>query len=69
MLPALEAPRDLVGSDSRPDGEAPAKGVIFAYSGRDTFRLLPALVMPDSQLSQGAAVLDGVLGEAEKGRV
>ncbi len=48
---------------------AQAKGVIFAYSGRDTFRLLPALVMPDSQLSQGAAVLDGVLGEAEKGRV
>ncbi|HKT21792.1 MAG TPA: aspartate aminotransferase family protein [Nitrososphaerales archaeon] len=47
---------------------AQAKGVIFAYSGRDTFRFLPALVMPESQITRGLDVLDAVIGEAEAGR-
>lgn len=47
---------------------AQAKGVIFAYSGRDTFRLLPALVMPEAEISRGVEVLERVIGEAEAGR-
>ena len=47
---------------------AQARGVIFAYSGRDTFRFLPALVMEEAQISRGMEVLEGVIGEAEEGR-
>lgn len=47
---------------------AQSKGVIFAYSGRDTFRLLPALVMPESHIAKGLDVLESVIGDAEAGR-
>jgi LysW-gamma-L-lysine/LysW-L-ornithine aminotransferase len=47
---------------------AQARGVIFAYSGRDTFRFLPALVMQETQISKGLEVLETVVGEAEAGR-
>jgi [amino-group carrier protein]-gamma-(L-lysyl/L-ornithyl)-L-glutamate aminotransferase len=47
---------------------AQKEGAIFAYSGRDTFRLLPALVIEDRQISRGLEVLDGVTSEAEEGR-
>ena len=47
---------------------AQSRGVIFAYSGRDTFRLLPPLVMEEPQISRGLDVLEGVIGEAEAGR-
>jgi len=43
-------------------------GVIFAYSGRDTFRFLPALVIEDSQISKGLEVLERVIGEEEASR-
>jgi acetylornithine/LysW-gamma-L-lysine aminotransferase len=45
------------------------QGVIFAYSGRDTFRFLPALVIEESQISKGLGVLEGVVGEEEKSRL
>ena len=47
---------------------AQAKGVIFAYSGRDTFRFLPPLVMQEAEISRGLDVLESVVGEAEAGR-
>jgi [amino-group carrier protein]-gamma-(L-lysyl/L-ornithyl)-L-glutamate aminotransferase len=47
---------------------AQKEGAIFAYSGRDTFRLLPALVIEDRQISRGLEVLEGVTSEAEEGR-
>lgn len=47
---------------------AEQKGVIFAYSGRDTFRFLPALVIEDSQITKGLEVLERVIGEEEASR-
>ena len=47
---------------------AQSKGVIFAYSGRDTFRFLPALVIEESQISKGLEVLERVIGEEEASR-
>jgi acetylornithine/LysW-gamma-L-lysine aminotransferase len=47
---------------------AQAKGVIFAYSGRDTFRFLPALVIEESQISKGLEVLERVIDEEEANR-
>ncbi len=47
---------------------AQARGVITAYSGRDTFRFLPPLVVEDAQLARGLEVIDGAIGEAEAGR-
>ncbi len=47
---------------------AEKKGVIFAYSGRDTFRFLPALVIEDSQIAKGLEVLERVIGEEEASR-
>lgn len=47
---------------------AERNGVIFAYSGRDTFRFLPALVIEDSQISTGLEVLERVIGEEEASR-
>jgi acetylornithine/LysW-gamma-L-lysine aminotransferase len=43
-------------------------GAIFAYSGRDTFRFLPALVIEESQISKGLDVLERVIGEEEARR-
>ena len=48
---------------------AERQGAIFAYSGRDTFRFLPALVIEGSQLSRGLEILERVVGEAEAGRL
>ncbi len=48
---------------------AEANGVIFAYSGRDTFRFLPALVIQESQISKGLEVLGRVIGEEEANRL
>lgn len=47
---------------------AQSRGVIFAYSGRDTFRFLPSLTMEETQISRGLEVLESVIGEAETGR-
>lgn len=44
------------------------KGAIFAYSGRDTFRFLPALVIEERQISKGLDVLERVIGEEETRR-
>jgi acetylornithine/LysW-gamma-L-lysine aminotransferase len=44
------------------------QGVIFAYSGKETFRLLPPLVIDDSQISKGLEVLGGVLDAEDKRR-
>ena len=48
---------------------AESKGVIFGYSGRDTFRFLPALVIEESQISKGLEVLGRVIGEEEASRL
>jgi acetylornithine/LysW-gamma-L-lysine aminotransferase len=47
---------------------AEAKGVIFGYSGRDTFRFLPALVIEETQIAKGLEVLERVIGEEEASR-
>lgn len=43
-------------------------GVIFAYSGRETFRFLPPIVVQESQIERALEVLGGVLGEEERRR-
>ncbi|MDG7007679.1 MAG: aspartate aminotransferase family protein [Nitrososphaerota archaeon] len=48
---------------------AESKGVIFGYSGRDTFRFLPALTIEESQISKGLEVLGRVIGEEEANRL
>jgi len=48
---------------------AEEKGVIFAYSGRDTFRFLPSLVIEEGQVSKGLAVLEKVISEEEARRL
>ena len=48
---------------------AESKGVILGYSGRDTFRFLPALVIEESQISMGLEVLGRVIGEEEANRL
>jgi acetylornithine/LysW-gamma-L-lysine aminotransferase len=48
---------------------AEQKGVIFAYSGRDTFRFLPALIIEDTQIARGLEVLAQVIGEEEASRL
>lgn len=45
------------------------KGAIFAYSGRDTFRLLPPLVIEDSQIARGLGALEGAIVEEESKRL
>jgi acetylornithine/LysW-gamma-L-lysine aminotransferase len=47
---------------------AEEKGVIFAYSGRDTFRFLPSLVIEENEIARGLEVLDRVIGEEEANR-
>ena len=48
--------------------DAIGRGVIFAYSGKETFRLLPPLVIDDSQIAKGMEVLEGVLDAEDKRR-
>ena len=48
---------------------AEARGVIFGYAGRDTFRFLPALTIEQDQISRGLEVLEGVIGEEEAKRL
>ncbi|HXW37794.1 MAG TPA: aspartate aminotransferase family protein [Nitrososphaerales archaeon] len=45
------------------------RGVIFAYSGRETFRFLPPLVIEESQISKALGVLGGVLVDEETRRL
>ena len=47
---------------------AEKKGAIFAYSGRETFRFLPALVIEDEQIRSGLQILEGTIDEEEKRR-
>ncbi|HYC26522.1 MAG TPA: aspartate aminotransferase family protein [Nitrososphaerales archaeon] len=47
---------------------AQRRGVIFGYSGRDTFRFLPALVIQQSQITRGMEALEGVIAEEEARR-
>jgi acetylornithine/LysW-gamma-L-lysine aminotransferase len=49
--------------------EAIERGIIFAYSGRETFRFLPPLVIDDSQIAQGLEVLGGILNAEDKRRL
>jgi acetylornithine/LysW-gamma-L-lysine aminotransferase len=44
------------------------KGVLFAYSGRETFRLLPPLVIDDGQIRKASEVLGGVIADEEAKR-
>lgn len=64
MMLALQTRVDILSQLQ----SAQSKGVIFAYSGRDTFRFLPPLVMQETQISKGLEVLESVVGEAEAGR-
>ena len=48
---------------------AEEKGVILGYSGRDTFRFLPALTIEESQIARGLEVLERVIGEEEAKRI
>lgn len=45
--------------------EAITRGAIFAYSGRETFRFLPALVIDEGQIMKGLEVLKRVIAERE----
>ena len=44
-------------------------GVIFGYSGRDTFRLLPPLIIEETHMFKALEVLELVIGEAEASRL
>jgi acetylornithine/LysW-gamma-L-lysine aminotransferase len=44
-------------------------GAIFAYSGRETVRFLPPLVIEDRQIEKGLEVLRDALGQEEKKRL
>ena len=48
---------------------AQSKGLITAYSGRDTFRFLPALTIDRDQIARGLEMLEGAIGEEEAARV
>ena len=45
------------------------RGVVLAYSGRETFRFLPPLVVEESQISKALEVLEGVIHDEEVKRV
>ncbi|HUI85896.1 MAG TPA: aspartate aminotransferase family protein [Nitrososphaerales archaeon] len=47
---------------------AMGRGVVFAYSGRETFRLLPPIVIKDSQIQKASEVLEGVVADEEARR-
>ncbi|MDV3277736.1 MAG: aspartate aminotransferase family protein [Nitrososphaerales archaeon] len=65
LMLALETRVDL----HQPLLDAIKRGAIFAYSGRETFRFLPPLVIEDSQVEMGLEVLAGVLGAEEVRRL
>jgi acetylornithine/LysW-gamma-L-lysine aminotransferase len=48
--------------------DALGRGAIFAYSGKETFRLLPPIVIDDSQIAKGMGALAGVLDAEDKRR-
>lgn len=45
------------------------RGAVYAYSGRETLRFLPPLVMDDTQIEKGMQILGGVLDEEETKRL
>ena len=47
---------------------AEARGVVFGYAGRDTFRFLPPLTIEEERISKGLEVLEQVIGEEEASR-
>ncbi|MDV3243774.1 MAG: aspartate aminotransferase family protein [Nitrososphaerales archaeon] len=65
LMLALETRVDIL----HPLLDAIDRGVLFAYSGRETFRFLPPLVIDDSQIAKGLEVLGGVLDVEEKRRL
>ena len=64
LMLALQSRVDLISLVVSAQG----MGVFFGYSGRDTFRFLPALVIGRNQASQGLDVLERVIGEEEANR-
>ncbi len=64
LMLALETRVDI----HHPLLDAIDRGVLFAYSGRETFRFLPPLVIDDIQIAKGLEVLGGVLDVEEKRR-
>ncbi len=46
-----------------------SRGVIFAYSGRETFRFLPPIVIDESQIAGALEVLDAVISDEETRRL
>ena len=65
MMLAIELRVDI----QRLLGQAMSDGLIFAYSGRNTVRLLPPIVATDDQLRQGLAVLANAVQEEERIRI
>jgi len=61
MMLALELRVDI----RRLLDSAMSEGLILAYSGRNTVRLLPPIVATDDQLRQGLAVLEKLVAEEE----
>jgi len=47
-------------------GQALSEGLILAYSGRNTIRLLPPIVTTDEQLSQSLAILERAVRREEE---
>ena len=48
--------------------ESQEMGAIFGYSGRESFRFLPSLVIEESQIDRGLEILEEVVVEEEKRR-
>lgn len=46
-----------------------SRGFIFGYSGRETVRMLPPLVIEEADLNQAFNLLDEILGEEENERI
>ena len=65
MMLALELRVDI----QRLLGQALSEGLILAYSGRNTVRLLPPIVTTDDQLRQGLAVLESAVAKEERIRI
>ena len=65
MMLAIELRVDI----QRLLGQAMSDRLIFAYSGRNTVRLLPPIVATDDQLRQGLAVLANAVQEEERIRI
>lgn len=62
MMVALELRVDI----QRLLGQAMSEGLILAYSGRNTVRLLPPIVATDGQIERGLEVLEGAMNEEER---